>query len=463
MKQSAKKAYQLITVLAILSFIISCKRTFDEPPSYLVPNVVANTTISDLKLQHTIVGDFNAVDTNNIIQGIITADDLTGSFYKQIVLQDATGAIVLLLNRSNLYLNYPVGRQIYVKCKGLTLSDDPYNGYITLGMVDMSDPTIPSSTGIPSSNIPQFIVQGSLANIVAPENVVPVQLGTSNMQDPFLGALIELNQFQFAAKDTSRTWADTIQKLYKTIPSTNCNAEVINLNTSPYCSFAGAVLPKGNGSIIGIYSVTPKSVNGTKRQLLLRDAKEVVMNDIRCTGAGSGYLFDASYVFAKIVTKTNINLPGWNNIAETGGVNYIGYTNTIGKYASITAYGATVNTVDVISWLVSPAIFIPANAINPTLIFNTVDGYDNGALFSLFISVNYNGNNTPSKLPNIWDVTNYKAPTGNTGFSSPISSGKIDLSIYSGKTIYLGFKYTGSKSANKTTTYEIDAPHIICN
>ena len=463
MKHTIRITYRLIMLLTIGSILISCKRTFDEPPANQIPSLSANTTISVLKQAHTTYGTFNVVDSNIIISGIVTADDMSGAFYKEIVIQDATGAIVLLLNKTYLYLNYPVGRQVFVKCKGLTLSDDSYNGYITLGMVNRTDSAVPVSTGIPSANIPQYLFQGTLNNLVVPQSVVVLQLGTS-MQDPLLGALIQLNQFQFAAKDTSRTWADTVQKLYTTILASDCNSNIININTSPYCNFASAVLPKGNGSISGIYSVSYKTVNGTKRQLLLRNLNDVDMNNSRCSGTGSGYLFDATAAFATIVTKLTINLPGWFNIAETGGISFVGYSNTSSHFASISAYGATGSPANVTSWLISPPIIIPANSISPGLIFNAEDGYDNGALFTVWVSANYNGNNTPSQLPNLWNITTYKAPTGSTSsFSSPINSGNIDLSSYVGQTIYLGFKYVGSKSANKTTTYEFDAPHIISN
>ena len=462
MKKSTLSSLSIVLSIFLTVFIFSsCKKKFDEPPAYENPNITANTTIAKLKTLHTNAGAFDKIaDTSSmIISGIVVADDYSGAFYKQIVIQDSTGAIVLLLANKYLYLNYPRGRQVFVKVHGLVLSDDKYNGYQTLGMIDYSTPNSPASTGIPAANIPQFVIQGSTGNAVVPFKPAFSALQTGNLQDPYLGAYIQLDNFEFPVADTSVNWGDSsATKAYVTIPCNDCNKNVINYNTSPYCSFAGVRVPYGNGSILGIYSFSSKAANGTTKQLLLTDTSDARLYNVRCNGTllPRVMIYNGIPDFANIVTKTTIALTGWYNIGEVGGILYQGYVGTTGSLASITAY--KVATAPVTSWLISPTITIPASAKSPSVSFNCIDGYDNGATLGLYVSTNFNGNNTPSQSPNSWTKLPYTAPSGATKYSTLTPSGAIDLSAYKGQTIRLGFRYDGDATHN--TTFEFDGPQV---
>ena len=463
MKKSTFNSLSIILSIFLTVFIFSsCKKKFDEPPAFEMPNISANTTIAKLKTLHNSVGAFDKIpDTSNmIISGIVVADDYSGCFYKQIVVQDSTGAIVLLLNNKSLFLNYPKGRQVFVKVHGLYLSDDKYNGYQTLGMIDYSVPNTPASTGIPAANISQYVIQGSTGNTVVPFKPVFSTLQVGNLQDPYLGAYIQLDSFEFPVADTSINWGDsTPTKAYVTIPAKGCHGEVINFNTSPYCNFAGVKVPFGNGTVNGIYSFSSRASNGTKLQMLLVDTADVRMNHVRCDGSllPPLYIYNGLTDFASIITKQTVSLNGWYNIGEVGGILYSGYVGSTGSLASITAF--KVATAPITSWLISPTFTIPANAKSPAVNFNCIDGYDNGATLGLYVSSNFNGNNTPSQSPNVWTKLPYTAPSGQTsGFSKLIPSGLIDLSAYKGQTIRLGFRYDGDPT--HSTTFEFDGPQV---
>ena len=448
----------IISMFFALIIFSACNKKFDAPPAYEVPNIQSNTTIAQLKKLHTTTGAFNKIpDTSSmIISGIVVADDYSGAFYKQIVIQDSTGAIVLLLNNKYLYLSYPQGRQVFVKCHGLIISDDKYNGYQNLGMIDYSTPNVPASVGIPVANIPQYVIQGSTGNAVVPRRPLVNQL-TNNLQDPNLGALIQLDNFEFPLADLSANWGDTsAANAYVTIPAKDCNGNTVNYNTSAYCSFAGIRIPNGNGSIAGIYSYTSKSYNGTTRQLLLRDTSDAPLHNVRCNGVNPpNIIYDATSVFSTIVTKTQINLTGWLNIPEVGGVYYQGYVGSAGSLASISAYGA--KTPPVTSWLISPLVAIPAGTKTPPYVtFNYTTGYANGATFVVYVSTNYDGKSLTPSTATWTPIYTCASLTGN--YPTPKSSGNIDLSAYAGKSIYIGFRYDGTATQN--TTFEFSAPLI---
>src|SRR3954453_14960406 len=106
------------TSLAILFFIssIACNKKFDEPPVYVAPNITADLSISDLKAMHT-TGKIEQITIDKTIAGVVIADDESGQFYKTIVIQDSTGAMIVKLYGYDLYTKYPIGRQVFIKVK----------------------------------------------------------------------------------------------------------------------------------------------------------------------------------------------------------------------------------------------------------------------------------------------------------------------------------------------------------
>lgn len=276
--------FAAIVLFASISTMSACKKTFDQPPGPSDVNLVANTTIATLKALHTTSGMNDQITTDIIISGIVTANDRSGNLYKQLFIQDTTGAIQVLLDASSLYGTYPVGRRIFVRCKGLTVTD--YHGTMELGIL-ANVGGANSVQGIPGSLIGKYIVGGSINNPVTPLLVTQADLGT-NMQNRYINALIELDGYEFAATDTANTYGDT--STYKnTVNRTikNCTGGTLLVRNSAYANFASVKIPKGNGNIVSIYTIyksTPTSTN-TDKQLLLRDTSDVQFNDGRCGSA----------------------------------------------------------------------------------------------------------------------------------------------------------------------------------
>lgn len=262
-------------LLPVLLLLCSCNRTFDAPEAYTDPEMTATLTISELKALHTVKGRFDRITIDKVIAGIVTADDRSGNFYKNIVLQDETGGISLLLERAALYNDYPVGRKVYVKVKGLMLGD--YRGLVQLGAdIDISDPSDLSVAGIASSLISKYLVKGSLNNVVTPALVTHEQLTTA-MQDVYQNRLIQLNEVEFAVADSNATYANISARLAGNYQLNRCAEAAVVLRNSAYAAFAGIRLPKGSGTITGIYTVYNSS-----RQLMIRDTADVQLKGERC-------------------------------------------------------------------------------------------------------------------------------------------------------------------------------------
>src|SRR6476660_7602474 len=121
------KLFAGILVLASIGTMSACKKNYDQPPGPTDDvNIVANTTIETFKALHTTSGAYDIISSDIIISGIVTANDKSGNLYKQFFIQDTTGAMQVMVEASSLYGTFPVGRRVFIRCKGLCLSD--YHG-----------------------------------------------------------------------------------------------------------------------------------------------------------------------------------------------------------------------------------------------------------------------------------------------------------------------------------------------
>lgn len=264
-----------LMIITSLYALNACKKTFDEPPAPQDPAITVTHTIRQLKALHTVSGAFDIITDDIVVSGIVIANDKSGNLYKEIYIQDSTGGINIKLDANGLYNTFPVGRRVFVKAKGLCISD--YNRLPQLG-VKATVAGSPSLEAITNNLIGKYIIGGSLNNTVTPKVVTVSQL-TTNMSDDNLGTLIQLNDYEFLPSDTSKTYADTSS--YKnsvnlTVRGCAANSSII-IRTSGYANFAGVNVPNGNGKLTAIYTVF-----GNTRQLIIRDTSDVQFNNFRC-------------------------------------------------------------------------------------------------------------------------------------------------------------------------------------
>ena len=268
----------VIAILALLAIGMgSCvKQKFDAPPdgSSYDPNIPVNNTILALKGQYN--GSPVMIDSDYVIAGVVIADDRSGCFYKQIIIQDTTSGIVILLGRSSgLYTDYPIGRKIYVRCKGLYLG--AYGGFIQLGYT----PDITNSlSDIPSALIPKFIVKANTGNVVTPVSVTISQLSSVTTAAKMLGTLIRIDSAEFVQAEVNSPYAQDPSIASGTDRHLeDCAGKTIVVRMSGYANFRNVLIPTGKGPLTAIYS----RYNSTP-QLLIRDTFDVNMRAPRCGG-----------------------------------------------------------------------------------------------------------------------------------------------------------------------------------
>lgn len=268
MKSSISIICFLVFVFCYLN-IVSCNKKFDEPPVYTPPDLTATLTIAQLKAMHTL-GSSETISTDDIIEGVVIANDSSGNFYKQIIIEDSTAGIAINIDDYNLYTAYPVGRNVFIKLNGLILYDD--NRLISIGgSKDANNNINPIAAPLKNS----VVIKG--ANNIP---VVPKTLDVSDLNDSYQNMLIQLTNMEFDEADTSKTYADTSTSHNAvSFVLKNCSNKSITLRNSGFASFSGINIPNGNGNITCIYSVYNFS-----KQILIRDTNDVQFNSTRCNG-----------------------------------------------------------------------------------------------------------------------------------------------------------------------------------
>jgi len=220
-----------------------------------------------------IMGNVETITKSMALEGIIVANDEHDNLYKSISIQDTSGGILINLDGSSLYQNFPIGTTIRIRLQNLFLTD--YRRMLQLvASVDTSSGQL-LTTGISAPLFSKFIKV-----VKENTNVVPMTVSFKNLADSLQGRLIKISNVEFSAADTNSTFADKKNKIGASRSLKFCTGGTIYLRTSGYADFAGISLPKNNGDIVGIYSVY-----NYEKQLLLRDTSDILFRSKRCTGA----------------------------------------------------------------------------------------------------------------------------------------------------------------------------------
>ncbi|MCB0557967.1 MAG: hypothetical protein H6573_19705 [Lewinellaceae bacterium] len=246
---------------------------FDEPPSTGTPlDKEANTTISELKSLF-VPGKLTRIEDDIIIRGVVVADDRSGNFYRSFAFQDETAGIEVLINLTDYYNFYPIGRELAIDCQGLVLGE--YNGIIQLGGYTYIEGGSEQLGDIVDYN--QRISRGMLIGTPEPAVRSINSLGTQD-----ISTLVKLEDVEFAFSEVGLTFADAFgqQTLNRTIQ--DCDGNTIVLRSSGFSTFANETVPEGNGAIVAVFNVF-----GATKQLFIRELSDIQMNGQRCNG-GTG-------------------------------------------------------------------------------------------------------------------------------------------------------------------------------
>lgn len=174
---------------------------------------------------------------------VVTANDRFGSFRNALWVRDSTGGIQIKVSGDELFLDFPVGQPLRVRCQGLVLGD--YDGEVSLGATS-DDPAYPNG----------FIARDDrtyyLKPYGEPGEALPDTATFAGLDDRRLGSLVAFERVQFVDEELSLAWCDPDADTNRHL--VDCRGDTLVVRTSCRADFAYRLLPAGSGYVEGILS-----------------------------------------------------------------------------------------------------------------------------------------------------------------------------------------------------------------
>ena len=251
------KAIKYLTILALSLFATSCMNEFDKPLFSEVPfgnNEIgaATHTIAQLKEKYnsTITGNsVQQITEEIVIEGVVVANDESGNVYKQFIINDATGAMVIGVNDVGLYAMVPKGQRVRIACKDLYIG-----GY---GKMAQIGALYNGKVGRMNRYVyPQHIRIIGIPDPTQPE-MIPDTIDSSYFTDANMNALakyVRLEGVEITEADGTATWAPEELQNSSNVVERHIKMGKTNivLRMSTYADFANEAMPDGKLNINGV-------------------------------------------------------------------------------------------------------------------------------------------------------------------------------------------------------------------
>lgn len=415
----------LLALPLFLALAIGCKKEFDTPPVRSLP-AGSVVTIAQLKAmyQGTPVHFSDTAGAVNTVYAVVTADEQNGNLYKNLYIQDHTGAMAIrLLNSGGLYQ----GDSIRIYLPGCVLS--PYNGLMQIDSVNVDNNVVKQATNV----------------YVAPTVTTISALATqAGLGGALQSKLVTISGVEFADSTGNLTYADPVTQTTINRDLEDCNGNTTIVRSSGYANFAGQHLPTGKGTFTGIVSWF-----GSGPQLYIRDINEVQLNGPRCGAAANcAPVNSLSEDFSTVANNATVTLDCWTNTFTQGSVAWRGKVSGADFSAEARLSLGQASTM----WLVTPQITYSSSQ---NLSFSTARQSWVSDGLTVWVSTNFTGDVgtatwtqvTGGTIAGQADADNAWVPSGNIALSGVLPGG------LSG-TFVVAFKYVGD--ATNSTTYRVD-------
>ena len=252
------KVIKNISLVAVLLFTItSCMNDFDMPdlttPLFGNNSIgEATTTIEGLKEKYASTISASTAEQileRTIIEGVVVANDESGNVYKQFVINDATGAIIVGVNDVGLYATLPKGQRVRILCDNLYIG-----GY---GKMAQIGTLYNGSVG----RMNKFIFPEHIRLINKPDTtqaemkplVIDESFFTEENKNK-LAKFVRLENVKIEEADGVATWAPEELKNSSNVVERHIkigNAKIV-LRMSTYADFAKETMPSGLLNINGV-------------------------------------------------------------------------------------------------------------------------------------------------------------------------------------------------------------------
>ncbi|OAD46796.1 DUF5689 domain-containing protein [Polaribacter atrinae] len=432
----------------------------NEAVSKILDSISAGTlqlkTIKQLKELYIIGGDPLEIVSDIVVKGYVVSSDKSGNFYKEFYMQDApenpTAGIKVALNLSNSYNKFNIGREIYIRLKGLYVGEtNSGDGNITIGgKISATDLT--EIENVTSNQIPNHIYRTETT-----EEIVPKLISFGGINASHIGTFITLENVFFDAKLAGKSYVDPIEDFDTQRKIQTClglGYDELLVETSSFSRFSNETLPEKAGTIKAIVS---KDFGGDLIVLSLNDSDDVYMNDERCTPLPIEEYSTILLAENFDAESGDIDVLDWINFREEGTKSWRSYTDTYSQSKAARVNSISSGDESTISWLITAGVNLD-NTSQEFLSFETSNSFGNGSALQALISTDFDGNENNINTAT-WAVLPAKIVSNGENYKSWVHSTYLDLSNYSG-TAFIAFKYTGNGNVNFDGTYELDNVRI---
>lgn len=229
---------QIVIIIAAL-LLSSCYDSFDEYDASGTHSVteLANTTIEQI---HKIYEDgVREINQDLIVEGVITANDEFGNFFKSFIIESDGYAIEVLDGLFDSYVRHPIGATVRLKLDGLAI--DRYLGVLRTGLVAPLTTTYEldymSSEAIVDLHV--SITELDCALTAHPTTI-------SQLEQASAGRLISIDELTLHTEDgVQREWEGYALFRDAALDSIWCYS-------SSYADFAQSKIPQDQVSLSGI-------------------------------------------------------------------------------------------------------------------------------------------------------------------------------------------------------------------
>ncbi|QVY64789.1 DUF5689 domain-containing protein [Polaribacter sp. Q13] len=414
-------------------------------------------TIKQLKELYIIGDDPLEIVSDIVVKGYVISSDKSGNFYKEFYMQDEpenpTAGIKVALNLSNSYNKFNIGREIYIRLKGLYVGEtNSGDGNITIGgKISATDLT--EIENVTTNQIPNHIYRTETT-----EEIVPKVIDFAGINETDIGTFVALENVFFDAKLAGKSYVDPIEDFDTQRKIQTClglGYDELLVETSSFSRFSNETLPENAGTIKAIVS---KDYGGDLIVLVLNDTNDVTMIDERCTPL-------PAEEYSTILLSENfdnesgdIDVFNWINYREVGTKSWRSYTDTYSQSKAARMGSSSSGDESTVTWLITSGIDLDITS-QEFLSFETSNSFGNGSELQALISTNFDGNENNINAAN-WSILPAKIVSNGENYKSWIHSTYIELSNYSG-TAFIAFKYIGNGNVNFDGTYELD--NIVIN
>ena len=442
-----KNYYRLLLIVSLIATIFpGCVERYDTPPAereFEYGTIVPIATVKALYDTEREKEWFNRtpfrIEDDWAITGIVTGSDKKdGNLYKEGYIEDQSSGILLKFESTG---GFYLGDSVIINLKDLYLGD--YGDFIQVGDIPYTDAS--GNYRVSGFNKDERMLKVSVGNPSHPTMASIAEIKS----DDFLGRLVKLTDVQFSGSETGKTYADIISDppVAMNRDLEDCSGDRIIVRTSGYATFAGATLPAGSGTIIGIVTKF-----NTDYQIIIRDISEVEMDGERCVqvlGSFGTPVETISQDFESFSDDQDINTAGWQNYIVSGGRYWRAqyFATEDNTYAQSTGYNSGVAEME--TWLITPPVTISAAK---TLTFRSAMAYwthEAGKQpLEVLFSTDYDGTNLATAS---WTSLTATLPASTGSNYAWVASGDVALPVSAGQAGVIAFRYRGSNTESTSS------------